>query len=292
MATYATAKYEFVNVDGIRFAYRRLGLAEGVPLAENYQLLMYQTWTMDNWDPALIDPLAAKRPVILIDTAGSGRSGGHFPPTMAQIGQYFINIINALGLAQVDVMGFSGGGCNALMIALNAPKLVRHLILSATTPSIGEGVQTGPADALQKLRTAVTVEEHKDAFISTYFTSSSGSQAAGHAAWERITTGRQNRSDYASLEAADEQGVAYFNFIDPINANDGSYNRLHELKMPVLIATGRDDAILPTKNSVLMWEKINHSNVELHIFPDAGHGFLYQHADAYASLINDFLDRQ
>ncbi|UKZ78361.1 hypothetical protein TrVFT333_006098 [Trichoderma virens FT-333] len=180
MSTYSTAKDDFVNVDGIKFAYRRLGAGDGVPLV----LIMHY----------------------------SGCYG---------------------------IFRFSGGGCNAQMIALNAPKLVRHLILSGTTPSIGEGVQIGPADALQKLRTAVTVDEHKDAFISIFFTSSARGQAAGHAAWERITAARQNRSDYASLEAAEEQGVAYFNFIDPNSAKDGSYNRLHELQMPVLIATGK-----------------------------------------------------
>ncbi|KAL7793986.1 Alpha/Beta hydrolase protein [Trichoderma afarasin] len=288
MSTYATAKDEFVDIDGIKFAYRRLGLAEGVPLV----LIMHYRGTMDHWDPALIDPLAAKRPVILIDPANSGRSEGHFPSTVAQLAQYFINIINALGLKQVDVMGFSGGGFNAQMIALNAPKLVRHLILSATTPSIGEGVQLGNPAVFQKLQEAVTADEHKDAFISTFFTNSTRGQAAGHAAWERITTGRQNRSDYASRESADEQSVAYFNFIDPNKAEDGSYDRFHELQMPVLIATGSDDAIIPTKNSILMWEKMNHPNAALHIFPDAGHGFLYQYADAYAALINDFLDRQ
>ncbi|KAL7941025.1 Alpha/Beta hydrolase protein [Trichoderma barbatum] len=235
---------EFVDADGIKFAYRRLGSTDGVPLV----LIMHCRGTMDHWDPALIDPLAAKRPVILIDTAGSGRSQGNFPPTMARVAQYFINIITKLGLEQVDIMGFSGCGCNAQMIALNSPKLIRHLILSATTPSIGKGVQIGPANALQKLRTAVTAKEHKSAFISTFFTSSARSQAAGHVAWDRITTGRQNRCDYASLEAAEDQGVAYFNFIDPNNANDGSY--------------------------------------------DAGHGFLYQYADMYAALVNDFLDRQ
>ncbi|KAL6695567.1 Alpha/Beta hydrolase protein [Trichoderma pleuroticola] len=288
MSTYATATDGFVNVDGINFAYRRLGLVEGVPLV----LIMHYRGTMDHWDPALIDPLAAKRPVILIDPPNSGRSGGHFPSTVAQFAQYFISIIKALGLKQVDVMGFSGGGFNAQMIALNAPKLVRHLILSATTASDGDGVQLGPPAVRQKLQTAVTVDEHKDAFISTFFTGSAQGQAAGHAAWERITTGRQNRSDWASLESAEEQNVALFNFNDPNNAKDGSYDWLHELQMPVLIATGSDDAIIPTKNSILLWEKMNHSNAELHIFQDAGHGFLYQYADVYAALINNFLDRQ
>lgn len=193
---------------------------------------------MDHWDPALINPLAAKRPVILIDHAGSGRSNGHFPQTMAKNGQYLINVIQKLGLKQVDVMGFSGGGCTAQMATLNAPNLVRHLVLAATTPSIGEGIQIGFAEPLQKLRTAITQEEHKDAFISTFFTASARGQPAGLAAWERITTGRQNRCDYASVESADEQSLAYFNFIDPNNANDRSYNRLQELQMPVLIATG------------------------------------------------------
>ncbi|KAM0261123.1 hypothetical protein ACHAQJ_002385 [Trichoderma viride] len=235
MSTYAAAKDEFVDVDGITFAYRRLGLTEGVPLI----LIMHFRGTMDHWDPALVDPLAAKRPVILIDHAGSGRSQGHFPSSMAQNGQYFIDIINKLSLKQVDIMGFSGGGYTAQMIALDAPNLVRHLILSATTPSIGEGIQIGPTESLQKLRTAVTEEEHKDAFISVFFTASSQSRAAGHAAWERITTSRQNRCYYASLESAGEQGLAYFNFMDPNNANKGSYNRFQELQMPTLIATGK-----------------------------------------------------
>ncbi|RFU80717.1 alpha beta-hydrolase [Trichoderma arundinaceum] len=287
MSTYATAEDKFVDVDGIKFAYRRLGLATGVPLL----LIMHFRGTMDHWDPALINPLAAKRPVILIAHPGSGRSQGHFPSTMAQNGQYFINFITKLGLTQMDVMGFSGGGCTAQMVALNASKLVRHLILSATTPSIGEGIQIGPVDALQKLRTAITEEEHKDAFVSTFFTPNTRGQAAGREAWERITTGRQNRCDYASVESAGEQGLAYFNFINPDNADDGSYNRFHEFQMPVLIATGSADGILPTENSIAMWKKISHSNAELHIFPDAGHGFLYQYADCYAALINDFLDR-
>lgn len=193
---------------------------------------------MDHWDPALINPLAAKRPVILVDHAGSGRSNGHFPPTMAQNGEYFIRLIERLGLKQVDIMAFSGGGCTAQMVALNAPILVRRLILAATTPSIGEGIQIGAAEPLQKLRTAITQEEHKNAFVSTFFTVSSRGQAAGLAAWERITTSRQNRCDYASVESASEQGLAYFNFLDPNNANEGSYNRLQELQMPVLVAAG------------------------------------------------------
>jgi pimeloyl-ACP methyl ester carboxylesterase len=193
---------------------------------------------MDHWDPALIDPLAAKRPVILIDHAGSGKSSGHFPPTMAQNGQYLINFIKKLDLKQVDVMGFSGGGCTAQMAALNAPAIVRRLILAAATPSIGEGVQIGSAEPLQKLRTAITQEEHKEAFVSTFFTASARGQAAGLAAWERITASRRNRCDYAGVESAGEQGLAYFNFLDPNNANEGSYNRLQELQMPVLIAAG------------------------------------------------------
>ncbi|KAL7953578.1 Alpha/Beta hydrolase protein [Trichoderma compactum] len=269
MSTYATAKDEFVNIDGTKFAYRRLGLVEGVPLVliMHYRRLYSQE---RHGNPALIDPLAAKRPVILIDPPNSGRSGGHFPSTVAQLAQYVINFINALGLKQVD------------MIALNAPKLVRHLILSATTPSIGKGIQLGNPAVLQKLQEAVTVNEHKDAFISAFFTNSAQGQAAGHEAWERITTGRQNRSDYASPESAGEQSAAYFNFIDPNNVKDESYDRFHELQMPVLIATG----------NILMWEKMSHPNTALHIFPDTGHGFLYQYADAYTALINDFLDRQ
>lgn len=193
---------------------------------------------MDHWDPALLNPLAAQRPVILIDNAGIGRSGGEVPLTFASWAQHYINVIHSLGLKRVDVMGFSMGGCVAQLVALNAPSLVRSLVLCGTIPSTGPGVTTAPLGPFKQLKDAVTQDEHRAAFLATFFTDSARSQAAGRASWERITNARPNRANYVPAEAAHRQAIAFSKFMDPKLANDASYSRLHELRLPVLIANG------------------------------------------------------
>ncbi|KAJ4182824.1 AB hydrolase-1 domain-containing protein [Fusarium falciforme] len=287
MATYETAKDQFVTVDGIKFAYRRFGRDHGVPLA----LLMHFRGTMDHWDPALVNPIAAKRPIILIDNAGVGRSEGEVPKVFAKWAQYYIDVLRAIGVTKADVLGFSMGGCVAQLVALNAPDLVRRLILCGTTPSTGEGVV--PAASLEpfnRLKAAKTEEEHKEAFIFSMFRTSEKSRKAGEAAWKRITGARKDRSSAVDPANAHRQGIAFAKFMDRKQAKDASYDRFEELKMPVLIANGSEDVLLPEENSYVMWRKLRHAGAQLHLFPDSGHGFLWQYADEFSKLINDFLD--
>ncbi|KJZ75885.1 hypothetical protein HIM_04709 [Hirsutella minnesotensis 3608] len=286
MATYETALDQFVNVNGINFAFRRLGRPLGVPLV----MLMHFRGTMDHWDPALVNPIAAQRPVILIDNAGVGRSDGEVPKTFAGWAQHYIDVVRALGIARADFLGFSMGGCAAQMVALKAPGLVRSLILCGTVPSAGRGVTQAPLDAFNQFKAATTLDEQREAFLATFFTGSPRSRAAGRASWERITKARPARASYVSGESARRQGIAFAKFMDPKQAADASYDRFDELKLPVLIANGSNDMVLPTENSILMWKKLSHANAQLHLYPDAGHGFLYQWAGAFAALINDFLD--
>lgn len=194
---------------------------------------------MDHWDPALINPLAEARPVLLIDNAGVGRSGGEVPKTFAGWAKHYIDVISSLGMRQVDVMGFSMGGCVAQLVALNAPEgMVRRLVLCGTAPSIGEGVTTAPLGPFNQLKAAATDHEQKLAFLSTFFTDSDRSQTAGVAAWRRITSARQNRVDHLAAEAAHRQAIAFAKFMDPKRAPEASYNRFHQLRLPVLIANG------------------------------------------------------
>ena len=145
---------------------------------------------MDHWDPALINPLAEARPVLLIDNAGVGRSGGEVPKTFAGWAKHYIDVISSLGMRQVDVMGFSMGGCVAQLVALNAPEgMVRRLVLCGTTPSIGEGVTTAPLGPFNQLKAAATDHEQKLAFLSTFFTDSDRSQTAGDAPPRGHTSG-------------------------------------------------------------------------------------------------------
>ncbi|ODA83302.1 hypothetical protein RJ55_01815 [Drechmeria coniospora] len=287
METYESARNRVVHVGGVRFSYRRLGRPHGLPLL----LLMGFRGTMDHWDPALVNPLAARRPVILVDNAGVGRSGGEVPETFAGWVRHYVDVLEALGVKRVDLMGYSMGGCVAQLLALAAPTLVRRLVLCGTTPSAGEGVTRAPIGPFNQLKDAVTNEEHRQAFLDTFFSRSDRSQAAGRAAWDRIANARADRLPYLGSEGARTQAVAFAKFMDPNQASEASFDRFHELRLPVLIANGSHDLLLPTENSIIMWRNLRHADAQLHLYPDSGHGFLYQYADTFSALVNEFLDR-
>src|SRR5882762_6750142 len=136
--THQTAPTQFIEANGIRFAYRRFGKAGGVPLVMN----MHFTGTMDHWDPLVTDGLAAGREVILFNNAGISSSSGEVSTTVAGMAVNAVAFIRALGLTQVDVLGFSLGGLVAQEIVLAAPKLVRRLVLVGTGPRSGEGMSS------------------------------------------------------------------------------------------------------------------------------------------------------
>ncbi|MDB5681087.1 MAG: dienelactone hydrolase family protein, partial [Sphingomonas bacterium] len=129
-----TAPTQYVEAGGIRIAYRRFGKADAVPLLFNQHF----TGTMDHWDPAVIDGLARDREVILFDNAGISSSSGSVPTTIDEMGANAIAFVRALGVAKIDVLGFSMGGMVAQEIALQAPDLVRRLILVGTGPRGGQ----------------------------------------------------------------------------------------------------------------------------------------------------------
>jgi pimeloyl-ACP methyl ester carboxylesterase len=194
---------------------------------------------MDHWDPALVNPLAAARPLLLIDNAGVGYSDGEVPKSIPAWAENYLSVLNVLGVQRVDVLGYSMGGCVAQLMALNGPQgLVRRLILCGTTPSSGEGVVTAPLGPFNQLKAATTMEEHRAAFLSNFFVATQRSQAAGRAAWDRQVRARPVRVDYVPAAASHKQAIAFAKFMDPKQADAGTYNRLHELQIPVLIANG------------------------------------------------------
>jgi pimeloyl-ACP methyl ester carboxylesterase len=233
---YESAPDQFITIKGILYAYRRFGKEDGVPLF----LHMHFRGTMDHWDPAFINPLATARPIIIFDSAGVGRSEGEIPVTFASWAKMALDFFEALGLKEVDVFGFSMGGCTAQLIALNAHKgLVRKLVLAGTVPSGGEGVvRRNPPTEYNVLRLAKTKDEQHHAFLISFFSKSEKSQAEGQAAWERIQNARSHPVDYIEVETAKRQSVASQSFYDLEKTGEGSYNRLHELTIPVLIANG------------------------------------------------------
>ncbi|KAH7141029.1 Alpha/Beta hydrolase protein [Dactylonectria macrodidyma] len=285
MATYETALDRSIILRETKIAYRIIGLTSGIPLV----IAVHFRGTMDHWDPALINPLATHRPVILLDSPGVDRSGGDVPETIAGFAQVYIDVIKALGYHQIDMMGFSFGGAVAQMVALNAPDLVRRLILCGTIPSIGPDVVPGDATAFGKLLEATTLQQYCDAFLSAFFSASDHAQAKGEDVWERIAGSRPNDLTLVDRNVAGKQAAAFSRFMNPDDAEQGSYNRLHELRIPVLVLSGSDDILMPTENSILLWRKLTNAARHLHLYPASGHGFLFQYAGEVALLVNNFL---
>jgi pimeloyl-ACP methyl ester carboxylesterase len=170
--THQTAPTQFVEAAGIRFAYRRFGKSGGVPLVFN----MHFTGTMDHWDPAVTDGLAATLEVILFNNAGISSTSGEVPTSVEEMASNAVAFVQALGLPKVDVLGFSLGGLVAQEIALAEPRLVRRLILVGTGPRGGNGMATLTPEAQAVF--GATYENPDDVWLGVFFTPTEASQAA------------------------------------------------------------------------------------------------------------------
>src|SRR3982074_1298533 len=173
--THQTAPTQFVEANGIRLAYRRFGKPGGVPLVFNQHF----TGTIDHWDPAVTDGLAEGREVILFNNAGVSSSSGEVPTTFEEMGANAIAFIKALGLTRVDLLGFSIGGFVAQEITLQAPDLVRRLVLVGTGPRGGQNMATLTPEAQQIFGATYKVPE--EIWLKVHFTDSGSSQAARRA---------------------------------------------------------------------------------------------------------------
>src|SRR6202142_2543293 len=171
--THQTAPTQFVEANGIRFAYRRFGKAGGVPLVFNQHYI----GTMDYWDPAVTDGFARDREVILFNNAGVSTSSGEVPDSVEEMAANAVAFIKALRLDQVDVLGFSLGGLIAQEVAITTPKLVRRLVLVGTGPRGGEGMATLTPEAQAVFGATYDVPE--EIWLKVHFTPSAASQAAG-----------------------------------------------------------------------------------------------------------------
>jgi pimeloyl-ACP methyl ester carboxylesterase len=297
MATQVTAKTQYVKAaNGINFAYRRLGSAEGVPLFTE----IHFRGNMDFWDPLLVDNLATKRPVIIFDRAGVGRTDGNVRTTYEEWAKDVVALAEALGYNKIDLLGFSMGGYCAQMVALNAPLLIRKLIIAGSGPSQPSSEQSGivwprempPPKPIQMLATAVTHDEMEAALAYSCFPDTEAGRAAARRYFDRRyqrtveTSGEEPMFGLLSIEGAREQRKAAEDWSQPNPHN--SFDRLGELKMPVLVLNGDDDLLIPTSRSYELLKRID--NAQLILYPQAGHSFLFQYAERVAKDVNTFLD--
>jgi len=272
------APTQYVETNGIRFAYRRFGKTGGVPLVFN----MHFTGTMDHWDPTVTNGIAQEREVILFNNAGVSSSTGEVQTTMAGMGANAITFIRALDLKQVDVLGFSIGGLVAQEIALQAPQLVRRLILVGTGPRGGEGM-SGITPEGQAIFGA-SYAQPDDLWLKVFFSPSDESQAAGRAYLKRFRQRITDRDPEVNDKVAPAQIEAIMKWGVP---GEDSYAYLEAIKQPALVINGDNDVIIYSINSWILQQHL--PNAQLIIYPDANHGSQYQYPERFVSHVNGFL---
>ncbi|ANB75886.1 hypothetical protein AYM40_26660 [Paraburkholderia phytofirmans OLGA172] len=272
-----TAETHYVDADGVRYAYRRLGPKGGIPLVFCHRF----RGTMDDWDPAVVNGFAREREVILFDNAGVGNSTGTIPASIGAMAAHVVRFIGALGLKEVDLLGFSMGGHIGQAVILGWPHLIRRLILAGTYPGGGDGIiLAGPEVRPVAGRPVLGLEE----YLFLFFSPSEESQKAGRAYWERLKTRKEPIEPPVSAEGVQAQAAALAGWAQGI---DAALPRLAEIRQPVLVANGHNDIMVPTINSFTMAQKIKRA--QLIIYPDSGHGFLFQYPQLFVNHALEFL---
>jgi len=258
--THQTALTQFIKAAGVRFAYRRFGKNEGLPLV----FMMHFTGTMDHWDPAMTDGFARDREVILFNNTGISTSSGEVPTSIEEMARYAAAFIDALGLAKIDLLGFSLGGLVAQQLTLDRPELVRGLVLVGTGPRSGEGMATLTPEAQAIFGKTYAVPE--ELWLSVFFTPTETSQAAGRAFLERFRARKENRDPEVSEKVAPAQIAALEKWGA---ARKAPYAYLKSIKQPTLVVNGGNDVIIYTVNSFILQQNL--PNAQLILSPDTGH---------------------
>ncbi len=280
----AAAPTRFVELDGERIAYRLVGSSSGagaVPLL----LLNRFRGTMDHWDPLLIDRIAAQRPVLMFDQPGFARSSGKAPDSLPAFAARAARLVQALQYPQVDVLGFSMGGTVALQFALDHPQLLRRLVVAGSGPGFVPAMPPDVKPTGAEIWQVATkpVNDDND-FLFLFFETTASSQAAGRAYLDRL----RQRKDAFAQQVGPEAWQAQLQSAQAVGTEATTLlPRLAQIRQPALVANGRHDTMVPTYASYAMAQAL--PNATLVVYPDSGHGFLFQHAETFASDVLKFL---
>ena len=264
-----------IDVGGVPFVYRQLGPDSGIPVIFLHHLMA----VLDDWDPRIIDGIAAERRVIAFDNRGVGASGGSVPPSIEEMGRDAIAFIRALELKQVDLLGFSLGGGVAQMIALQAPDLVRRMVLAGTGPRGGGGIdEINRIAVIAYLKAALTLSDPRN-FL--FFPRTPEGKRAAKDYFLRLKERTEDRDKPISLQARRAQLKAIQ------TAGLSAPDDLSVIKQPVFVANGDRDLMVDSSLSADMARRL--PNARLTIYPDSGHGGVFQQHQAFVPAVLDFL---
>lgn len=272
-----SAPTKFQKVGDIHFAYRELGAASGVPVI----FLNHLAGVLDNWDPRVVDGIAAKHRVIVFDNRGIGASGGSTPDTIDAMARDAIAFIRALGFRQVDLLGFSLGGMISQVIVELEPGLVRKMILAGTGPAGGVGIdKVTQVTIVDMLKGYLTFKDPKHYL---FFTATANGRRAAGKFIERLKERTEDRDKPISVGAfrAQLKAIHTWSLQQPSD--------LSTIQQPVFLANGDHDRMVPTPNTIELAKRLPHS--ELKIYPDAGHGGIFQFHNEFVPQALEFFAR-
>ncbi|GAA3127130.1 alpha/beta hydrolase [Streptomyces rameus] len=279
-STYKDAPTRSVSVRGVDFVYRQLGSeGDGVPLI----LLHHLTAVLDNWDPRVVDGLAARRQVIAFDNRGVGASGGSTPDTIEAMARDAVLFIRALGFEQVDLLGLSMGGFIAQVIAAEEPQLVRRVVLAGTGPAGGPGIDKVTALTLRDILKGFLTRRDPKQFL--FFTDTEHGRREARAFLKRLKERTSDRDRAISLTSFRAQLKAIHRWGLQAPAD---LSRIHQ---PVLVANGESDRMVPSENTLDLAARLPRSEL-VPLYPDAGHGGIFQFHNEFVARALAFLEAQ
>lgn len=277
--THANAPTQYIEANGVRYAHRRFGAATGVPLLFLQELRA----NMDHWDPAVTDGLGQGRPIILMNDAGIATSSGEPARTIEQSVENISDFINALGLKELDVLGFSLGGVTAEPLAIRRPDVIRRVVLVGTTPANGEGMD--PWNPVYRENALVERIGEKELLL-IFFEQDEKSQKLGREYWTRREARQIDRDPYTTREVLNAQLDATAGWGAP---RENRYEYLKQIKQPVLVSNGIRDMGCPSINSYRLAEYI--PNAQLILYPHSGYAVHSQYPELFVKNTSTFLDR-
>jgi pimeloyl-ACP methyl ester carboxylesterase len=276
--SYGSAPNQLIRAgNGIDYAHREIG-SSTVPLV----LLQHFRGNLENWDPQLVDALAAQRRVVAFDNAGVGATTGTTPDTIEQMARDAIAFIATLNVPHVDILGFSIGSFVAQEIALIRPDVVRRLVLASAAPRGGAGMHGWAPEVINAVGQP---QPDPNGYLEVFFTSSAASRQAGQETLGRIY-GRTSDVDEPTTWATRQ--AQYDAVCDWGIPNHAALQRVSAIGHPVFIANGDSDPMILPHFSYLLAGLIPQASVK--IYADAAHGFLFQHASEFAADVTEFLD--